>query len=93
MRLELDSVGQVIDLVYASCGVEYWVAGLALSLLRKLLVLSSIVGVACVVVEALIEDWTSSCCGKMSSNGSFLKGMRRWILLGSRLEDGQLYRL
>lgn len=73
MRLELDFAGQEIDLVDAKYVVEWRVAGLALSMLRELLVLNFVVDVAFVVVEALMEDWTSSCCGKMSSNVYFLK--------------------
>jgi hypothetical protein len=77
----LDFADQGIDPVDADFGVEWWAAGLALSVLQRLLVLSSVVDVAFVVVEALMEDWTSSCCGKMSSNGSFLKVVGECILL------------
>jgi hypothetical protein len=50
----LDFAGQGIDLVDANYVVEWRVTGLALSMLRKLLVLNFVVDVAFVVVEALM---------------------------------------
>lgn len=87
----MDFAGQEIDLVDANYVVEWRAAGLALLLLRRPVVLSFVVGVAFVVVEAMMEDWTSSCCGKMSSNGFFLKEMQlSGSFFGSRLKKSQL---
>jgi hypothetical protein len=89
--VELDFAGRVIVLFGGRCDVVVD-AGCASSCLRKLPVLSFVVGVAFGAAEVLGLDWTSS-CGEMSSNWCFLKvdwglGILQWFETAA--DKGQL---